>query len=516
MTSRFADSAIPLYSSCLLAVVFGASVGCSSGTGSSSPEESSGGSSSASGGASQSGTLNTSGGAATGGLPGSGGAMSTGGKMGSGGIVGSGGQAASGGALATGGAAATGGARPSTGGAPAAGGTAATGGATSTGGLTGNGGKAATGGATGLGGATGTGGTKTSGGANATGGASAPGGTTSVGGAGNCPSGGTAVTNVTINNTGPWNDTTGKHIQAHGGGFIKVCDTWYWFGEDKTLNTNGTGNFHAVGCYASKDLVTWEHRNSVVTTSTATVLNNTNRIIERPKVIYNASTKLYVMWAHWDSESCTGASGGYCDSEAVIFTSPTVDGNYTYVKNFLPGGNASRDCTLWQEPDGTAYFVSTGAAGQTSAGTFSQTQVYQLSSDYLNVATTTKIWANDTREAYAFWKDNGKYYGISSGQTGWAPNQAAYLTSTGSITGPWNNSFVGVGANNSTWSSQPTYVIPIVGSQTTTYIYASDIWNSSNLSLSTYLWLPLTWDGTKWTLTYAAQWSINLATGVVN
>jgi len=320
---------------------------------------------------------------------------------------------------------------------------------------------------------------------------------------------------VTINNTGPWNDTTGKHIQAHGGGFIKVCDTWYWFGEDKTLNTNGTGNFHAISCYASKDLATWEHRNSVVTTSTDPVLNNTNLIIERPKVIYNASTKLYVMWAHWDMESCSGASGGYCDSEAVVFTSPTVDGNYTYVKHFLPGGDASRDCALWQEPDGTAYFISTGAQGQTSSGTFSQTQVYQLSSDYMTVTNTTKIWANDTREAYAFWKVNGTYYGVSSGQTGWAPNQAAYLTSTGSMTGPWNNSFTGLGPNGSTWSSQPTYVIPIVGSQTTTYIYASDIWNSSNLSLSTYLWLPLTFDGTKWSLTYSAQWSINLATGVV-
>ena len=110
----------------------------------------------------------------------------------------------------------------------------------------------------------------------------------------------------------------------------------------------------------------------------------------------------------------------------------------------------------------------------------------------------------------------GSLVSFPPGQTGWAPNQAAYLTSTGSITGPWNNSLIRVGANNSTWSSQPTYVIPIVGSQTTTYIYASDLWNSSNLSLSTYLWLPFTFDGTKWSLTYSAQWSINLATGVVS
>jgi len=385
-----------------------------------------------------------------------------------------------------------------------------TGGATATGGSQGGGGKAGAGGVTGSGGASGTGG--------AAGGAPGKGGSQGGGGgaAGNsCPSEGPADMSFTIDNTGPWNDTTGKHIQAHGGGFIKVCDTWYWFGEDKTLNTNGTGNFHAISCYASKDLVNWEHRNSVVTTSTASVLNNSSLIIERPKVVYNASTKLYVMWAHWDMESCSGASGSYCDSGAVVFTSPTVDGNYTYVKHFQPNGDGSRDCALYQDPDGTAYFVSTGGPGGNAAGDFHDTEVYQLTSDYLSVQSTTKIWASDTREAYAFWQVGGKYYGVSSGQTGWAPNQAAYLTSTGTIDGPWNNSFVGLGTNGSTWSSQPTYVIPIVGSQTTTYIYAGDIWNPSNLSLSTYLWLPLTFDGTTWHLTYAAQWSINLATGVV-
>ena len=429
------------------------------------------------------GGTNGSGGAASGGAVGSGGAPGAGGATATGGSQGSGGQAASGGAVGSGGGTGTGGAA----------GAAAKGGSQG-----GGGGKAGSGGAAGSGGI-GSGGVAGGGGA-----------------AGDsCPSG-SADTNVTINNTGPWNDTTGKHIQAHGGGFIKVCDTWYWFGEDKTLNTNGTGNFHAISCYASKDLVTWEHRNSVVTTSTASVLNNSSLIIERPKVIYNASTKLYVMWAHWDMESCSGASGSYCDSEAVVFTSPTVDGNYTYVKHFQPNGDGSRDCTLWQEPDGTAYFVSTGGPGGNAAGDFHDTEAYQLTSDYLSVQNTTKIWASDTREAYAFWKVGGKYYGVSSGQTGWAPNQAAYLTSTGTVDGPWNNSFVGLGANGMTWSSQPTFVIPIVGSQTTTYIYAGDIWNSNNLSLSTYLWLPLTFDGTTWHLSYAAQWSINLATGVVS
>jgi Glycosyl hydrolases family 43 len=454
----------------------------------------------------------------------SGGASGLGGASISGGTKGVGGQSASGGSSASGGTSAAGGTTSALGGRTGSGGSSSPlGGATSSGGQLGSGGATgsggtAAGGRSGQSGQSGQGGGLGTGGANGTGGATGGGGTTGAGGTtdNSCPAGGPANANVTINNTGPWNDTTGKHIQAHGGGLLKVCDTWYWFGEDKTQNTNGTGNFHAISCYASKDLVTWEHRNSVVTTSTDPVLNNVNLIIERPKVLYNASTKMYVLWAHWDMESCSGGGGGYCDSEAIVFTSPTVDGNYKYEKHFQPGGgNTSRDCTLWQEPDGTAYFVSTGGPGGNAGGNFHDTEVYLLSSDYLSVQSTTKIWANDTREAYAFWKANGKYYGVSSAQTGWAPNQAAYLTSTGSITGPWNNSFTGLGPNGSTWSSQPTYVIPIVGSQTTTYIYASDIWNSNNLSLSTYLWLPLKFDGTTWTLTNSAQWSINLATGVV-
>jgi hypothetical protein len=309
---------------------------------------------------------------------------------------------------------------------------------------------------------------------------------------------GTVATTVTFNNGGFWNDTTGKKIQAHGGGFLKVGDTWYWFGEDKTMNMGGTGTFYGVSCYASKDLVTWEFRNSVVTRNTTSQLNVTNRVIERPKVIYNESTKQYVMWAHWDNTN-------YNDSQAVIFQSATVDGNYTYVKNFKPGGNDSRDCTLFKEDNGTAYFISV-------ANTNADMMVYGLTSDYLDVQqVTAKIWAGQHREAPAIFKIQGTYYGVTSQSTGWAPNQGGYSTAT-SIGGPWSN-IINIG-DNTTFQSQSTYVIPVVGSQTTTYIYAGDRWNSSNLSLSQYVWVPLTVNGTMLSLTYYARWSLNLATGV--
>src|ERR1051325_177375 len=57
-----------------------------------------------------------------------------------------------------------------------------------------------------------------------------------------------------------WLDDRGRHIQAHGGGIIKLGDTWYWFGEDRSQDNDPTKRY--VACYASSDLVHWKFRNS--------------------------------------------------------------------------------------------------------------------------------------------------------------------------------------------------------------------------------------------------------------
>ena len=479
-------------------------------------------------------------GGGTGGGVGGGGAPASGGTTrATGGVVGSGGTAttSTGGAtspaVGTGGQStvvATGGQTGGTG-APDAGTTAQGGaGPSGTGGaFVGSGGSRYLGGNTGAGGSTSRGGasaTSTGGGGGATGGAtggasgtggSATGGATGSrdgaieapvadagpldapakdGGAGSDA----AARIVTFKNGDFWSDTTGTHIQAHGGGFLKVGDTWYWVGEDKTTNTGGTGNFYAVSIYASKDLVTWEHRNKIITTSTDAQLNASNRVIERPKIIYNDKTSMYVMWLHWDDTT-------YNNSYAGIFKSPTIDGNYTYVDHIKPGGNDSRDCTLFKEDDGTAYFISV-------ANTNRDMFVYPLTDDYLNVqsgATGTNIFPGQAREAPAIAKISGTYYAITSQSTGWAWNQGGYSTAT-AITGPWSaQSNIG---DNTTYQSQSTYIITVVGSQTTTYIYAGDHWNSSQLNNSQYRWLPLTISGNKMSMTYYAQWSLDLGTGV--
>jgi len=374
-----------------------------------------------------------------------------------------------------------------------------------TGGAAGAGGSNKTGGATGAGGATGfggTGGVTSAGGMNAgSSGASDAGVDSADAGQGDTAARDTAVDaidkTVTFHNGVFWNDTTGKRIEAHGGGFLKVGDTWYWFGEDKSGNS---GTFKTVSCYASKDLVTWEFRNAVLTRSTATQLNTSDRIIERPKVIYNDTTKTYVLWAHWDN-------GNYSEASAGVFSSPTIDGNYTFVKSFKPLGNMSRDCNLFKEDNGTAYFMS-------AANNNLDMMVYLLTDDYLDVKQlTVKLWAGASREAPAMFKAGGTYFMINSGATGWNPNQAQYASAP-AVAGPWT-SLANIG-DGTTYDSQSTYVIPVAGSETTTYIYAGDRWQDPDLISSKYIWLPLVVNGTKLTMSNATQWTLNLHTGRSN
>ena len=105
---------------------------------------------------------------------------------------------------------------------------------------------------------------------------------------------------MTITNGGFWNDTSGKRIEAHGGGFIQVGDTWYWIGEDKSMQLR---QLQGVNCYASTDLCTGSSATPSSPAQTSTDLAATDRIIERPKVIYNDTTKQYVMWLHWDGQN---------------------------------------------------------------------------------------------------------------------------------------------------------------------------------------------------------------------
>jgi hypothetical protein len=300
---------------------------------------------------------------------------------------------------------------------------------------------------------------------------------------------------VTIKNGDYWQDTAGNRIEAHGAGVIRVADTWYWIGEDKSGNSGG---FKAVNCYASKDLSHWEFRRAIITKQTSTDLAASDRIIERPKVIYNETTKKYVMWLHWE-----GAS--YATAEAGVFTSDTVDGAYTQVRHFRPNKNMSRDDTLFKDDDGKAYFLSASNENK-------DLSLYDLTDDYTDMKSQiSTLWPGSYREAPAIMKAKGHYFIVNSAATNWDPNQQKFSTAT-TLQGPWS-ALANLG-DATGFDTQTAFIIPVQGSKTTTYIYAGDRWQDPDLKSSKYIWVPIKISGdTKLVMDFYESWQLNVTTG---
>ncbi|MBG0851628.1 ricin-type beta-trefoil lectin domain protein [Streptomyces spinoverrucosus] len=304
----------------------------------------------------------------------------------------------------------------------------------------------------------------------------------------------------TITNGTQFTDTSGNPVHAHGGGVIKVGAHYYWFGEHR----NADNTFRYVDAYRSTDLKNWEFRNHVLTQSTDPELAVAN--IERPKVMYNAATGKFVMWMHKENGS------DYSEARAAVAVSDTVDGDYTWQGSFRPlGQHMSRDITVFVDTDGTGYMVSAARENH-------DLHIYRLTSDYTGIAAlVADPWHGGHREAPALFKRGNVYFMLTSGATGWSPNQQRYATAT-SITGPWTAM---TNAGDSTaYGSQTTYVLPVQGTSTTSYLYLGDRWGNSfggTVNDSRYVWLPLTFPtSTSMSMSWSPEVTVDAATGTAS
>ena len=304
----------------------------------------------------------------------------------------------------------------------------------------------------------------------------------------------TGAAAVTISNGTAWTDTTGGSIQAHGGGILKVGTTYYWYGEDKIHNS---ALFKHICCYSSTDLKNWTWKSYVLNTTSAAELNSCK--IERPKVIYNSTTKKYVMWMHYENAS------DYTLSRVAVATASSPAGPFTYLGSFQPNGG-SHDMTVFQDTDGSAYLITTSNSN-------TNTRLFKLSSDYTAIASEMNmIYSGQNREAPALVKKGSYYYILTSGCSGWYTNQQMYSYAT-SLNGPWSAP-APIG-NTSGFNSQTTFILPIQGTATS-YMYMGDRWNSSALGSSRYVWLPLILNGTSASLEYYDNISIDASAGTIS
>lgn len=342
-----------------------------------------------------------------------------------------------------------------------------------------------------------------------------------------------------------WLDTKGEHINAHGGGVLFYEGKYYWYGENRP--ERGFTTKVGVEVYSSTDLMNWTDEGVALAVSEEDGHDiERGCIMERPKVVYNDKTKKFVMLFHLELKG-----KGYAAARVGFAVSDTPTGPFRFIRSLrpnagqwpkdfsekdikkakklkpsdykewwtpqwrkavntglllardVPGGQMSRDMTVYVDDDGKAYHIYSAEENLTL-------NIAELTDDYLDyTGDFIRIAPGGHNEAPTIFKRNGMYWMITSGCTGWDPNEARMFTSS-SIWGPWEqlpSPLVGEHSEK-TFYSQGTYVLKVHGTEDT-FIFMADRWYPRSLKNSRYVWLPISFkeDGTP-EIRWHDSWSL--------
>lgn len=348
-----------------------------------------------------------------------------------------------------------------------------------------------------------------------------------------------------------WPDNNGVHLNAHAAGVLFHDGVYYLYGEHK--QEGETIGKIAVHCYSSKDLYNWKDEGASLMASEDPASEiSAGCIIERPKVIYNAKTKKYVMWFHLEIKNQLRKTG---KSGVAISDKPT--GPFTYLHSERPdaghwpmnvtdeqkaslqeaqkligssfvgsphpdrakqpfmardfsGGQIAKDMTLFVDDDGKAYHVFSSEENSTL-------HISELSNDYLShTGKWTRVFEYLWHEAPAICKHDGRYWMLSSNCTGWCPNTARSAVAN-SIWGPWEdlgNPCVGPTPKRQlgpqlAFGGQSTYILPVNGLKGA-FIAMFDTWRPENQLNSGYVWLPITFEKDRFTICWRDAWDLSI------
>ena len=310
------------------------------------------------------------------------------------------------------------------------------------------------------------------------------------------------IKNGELNEFVQWHDTDGNIINASDGGIIYVDGVYHWYGMAlRPLPFDGAGKGGqtttcGIVMYASKDLYQWEYEGVILACSDdpASELHGPMRF-ERPKIIYNARTKQYVLWCHYIKyPGDHGFTKG--TAEAGVAVCDAVNGAYQWKGYARPIDDKGyvRDCTLYQDQDGSAYFIYDRQTGDSWDGDDVDRCIHivKLSDDYLSFSKEYKrIDAAYWREAAALVHHDGYYFMITSDLTSWDFNQAKYFRAK-SLLGEWEDMgdpCVG-DEDHLTFHSQGTYIFKVEGKENQ-YIFMAERHNVNNFLNCSYIWLPI-------------------------
>lgn len=308
-----------------------------------------------------------------------------------------------------------------------------------------------------------------------------------------------------------WNDTQGHRINAHGGGVIFHGGRYFWFGEHKLPGRSEAQKADGgVHCYSSTNLYDWKDE------GLALAVNRTNTqseiaagcILERPKVLFNAATRTFVMFFKLYPVG-TGYDTGYVG----VATATNAAGPYVYRHRFVGGGSpkGTGDFALVQGSDGEMYHLAVRKPDKAFCAA-------RLRSDYLFPEGDYQIVEGIAQhtEAPTVVRTAAGYYLLGSGSSSWKPNAARAFFST-NLTGPYEplgNPVAGVNPHNGlgpekTFGGQISFVISVTG-KTNAYIALFDQWKPETPINGGYIWLPLTIESGKPAVQWRDTWNLSV------
>ncbi len=223
-----------------------------------------------------------------------------------------------------------------------------------------------------------------------------------------------------LQNGKPMLDTNGEVIHAHGGSLHYENGIWYWYGENKkyTDGKNGIWTW-GISCYSSADLCHWKNEGLIIPPETENPSSSLHpsRPVDRPHILYCQASGKYVCWLK--------LSG--VDAYFTVLSADHFLGPYCIERDHVrPFGTKVGDFDLWQDENGRGYlFFEHDHNGLIAA---------HLSPDYLDVEAPYRdnyvgLKPPLTREGVTHFTHGGKHYLLTSGMTGYVPNESEIAVS---------------------------------------------------------------------------------------
>lgn len=340
-----------------------------------------------------------------------------------------------------------------------------------------------------------------------------------------------------------WRDTRGNRIEAHAGGMLYEDGVYYWYGENKE-HTDGISRIWTWGIrlYASRDFYNWTDMGLII----PPVLDDPNsdlfpeKRVDRPHIVKNKKTGKYVCWL-----KLCGASASF-----VVLAADKLTGPYTVVREqYNPFGMKIGDFDISVDEDNQIAYLYCDAEHDMIVG-------IRLDETYTEgMEIVSKQYEHlhppFCREAVTVFERKKRLYMLTSGMTGYVPNQ-----SDSAVAGGYEDTFVSIGdphvkdASMASFNSQIGQVFKVPGKKDL-YVTMADRWvpeyivdykradilrraiasnhdpekyqvtdedkrelmkapmlESANTHLATYVLLPICFDGDKLKIEWKDSWKL--------